>query len=840
MFLYHITFMLLILTLSGCRDKTLIASGHSSPVSDTDTGPIGPQIRVDLNISGRTDAEVNEPDYLSWPIEDAASLSREFDGITITFERSGENGTQLTSEWYKAGVQTPNLARLANDGMIVADGDAGAEITMTISGLPTGQHSLLTFHNTFINPDGVTFSPLNIYVNELLHSNRLSTSNRVLNNADAATAYLQFDATEGDDVTIRFQADTESDADIRNVVVCGFELNTPDLKARAVIPVPRNGDEHVDADSGSAALSWRGSEDAILHHVYIGTTYANVAEATTDSSVYHGVVTTPTFTAPDMYSMNTYYWRVDEEDSTGNVTPGTIWSFRPRQLAFPDAEGYGRFARGGRQGDIVYVSSLNDSGPGSLRDALMTEGPRTVLFSVSGVISLDSPLIVTSAKITIAGESAPGKGICISGAPFALSGAEDVIIRNLRVRAGGGDTQDTMGISGSDHIIVDRSSVSWSTNVGVTSRNARNVTVQRSLLSEALNVAGHEDYPDGTEHGFATSLGGDVASFHHNLLAHNQSRNFSLDGGLDGDGAFSGRIDIFNNVVYNWSTGLGDGGAHQVNFVNNFFQPGPASSVFTALAVQYESFPGTQQYYVSGNVMPGYFDDTTQDLARSYTGTPDGYTPWVDAPFFNSFAAIHSASDAYKIVLSDVGAAQPILDNHDIRVISETLSNTATYAGSITGLPGIPDHESDVGGLEDYGSEVYSPAWDSDKDGLPDFWEIHFNMNLNSDEGDFSDSNNDDDRNGWTALDDYLQWMNAPHVFTDENTPVAVDATSLFGGFTDAPVYTVTNISGGTAMVEETQITFTPASCGFAAFDATVTDADGTTLTRTINVYSCL
>jgi hypothetical protein len=287
----------------------------------------------------------------------------------------------------------------------------------------------------------------------------------------------------------------------------------------------------------------------------------------------------------------TCFWRVDEVNATNGVTKGDLWRFRARHLAFPGAEGYGRFARGGRGGVVVEVTNLNDSGPGSLRDALTGNyGPRTVVFNVSGLITLESDLIINANNpcITLAGQTAPGKGICVRKYQLGMSGGRDVIIRHIRSRPGNlsGTTLNGSGMSGSDHCIMDHVSISWGIDEELSTRTSKNVTFQRSLISEALNIAGHDNYPPGTKHGYAATVGGDIASLHHNLLAHNEGRNWSLGGGLDANGFFAGRLDIFNNVVYNWGGRTTDGGAHEVNFVNNYYKPGAASSYFYALNAQ--------------------------------------------------------------------------------------------------------------------------------------------------------------------------------------------------------------------------------------------------------------
>ncbi len=429
-------------------------------------------------------------------------------------------------------------------------------------------------------------------------------------------------------------------------------------------------------------------------------------------------------------------------------------------LAFPTAEGYGRFALGGRGGRVIEVTNLNDSGPGSLREAVEADGPRTVVFEVGGMITLQSRLILKKPFLTIAGQTAPGKGICIRKYNVGMLGATNVVVRYLRVRPGNisGMTLDGMGMASSDNCIIDHCSISWTLDESFSSRSGHNITLQRTLISEALNDAGHKKYPPGTQHGYAASIGGDIGSFHHNLLAHCAGRNWSLAGGLEKKtSAYAGRMDIRNNVVYNWKNRATDGGAHEVNFVGNYYQPGPATKYFYALNAQYGGFPGTQQYYFYGNVMPGHFGLTNP--AAGYTATterggklPTTYSPWVDHPFFEPHVKTETAEQAYQDVLANVGCNFPILDEHDKRVIAEVRAGTAKFKGSKTGLPGLPDSQDDVGGWEDY-PEVHRPAsWDSDHDGMPDAWEKSHGLNPN----DAADGNMDLNGDGYTNLEKYL------------------------------------------------------------------------------------
>jgi hypothetical protein len=436
------------------------------------------------------------------------------------------------------------------------------------------------------------------------------------------------------------------------------------------------------------------------------------------------------------------------------VIKGDVWRFRVRHLAFPGAEGYGRFARGGRGGRVIKVTNLNDSGPGSLRAAVEVDGPRNIVFDVSGRIVLNSKLVIRNPYLTIAGQTAPGKGICISNYNLGMLGTHDVVIRYIRVRPGdtAGVTLDGMGMASSDHAIIDHCSISWTQDEAFSSRAAKNITLQRTLISEALNVAGHKNYERGKQHGYAASIGGDIGSFHHNLLVHCAGRNWSLAGGLDKAGRHTGRLDIRNNVVYNWGHRTTDGGAMQVNFVNNYYKPGPASRVFHVLMPERNRHFGPQDYFVVGNVMEGRYG-ANAPLAGVVAPRDEPREDFlVDAPFFQPYVTTQSAEETFENVLSDVGCNLPRLDDHDRRIIEETRSGTTTFKGSVTGFPGLPDSQNDVGGWEDY-PEVRRPAnWDTDHDGMPNEWESQHGHDPN----DAADGPLDPDGDGYTNLEDYL------------------------------------------------------------------------------------
>lgn len=785
-------------------------------------------LKVDFDFSERKIGEIHHQDYESWLIEGGTETIKNFGDLKIKLEGD------FSSSWYKAGTQKHPDGKLIADGIKVSD-----SLKFTISGLEEGKHSLLSFHNTFDNPESKTYPAVNIYVNDDLVKT-IEPSVRALTIRNSTMAYITFEAKENEDVVIKFEVDKDGGGNTNQLVVNAFELDLPNKMKQANKASPTNNDEHVQTANG-LSLSWEVPEGTRSSEIYFGKDKKAVAEATKDSDVFKGELNENSYALNDLYSRNTYYWRVDLIDEQGETTKGAVWSFRPAQLAFPEAEGYGRFAIGGRGGKVVEVTNLNDSGAGSLRHAIeKIEGPRTIVFRVSGEIKLKDRIIANDKYLTIAGQTAPGKGIVITGAPIGLTG-DDGIMQFMRVRLGAGRTFDGMGLTGANHSIVDHCSISWTIDEGFSSRGAQNITLQRTLISEALNVAGHNKYEEGKMHGYAATIGGEIGSFHHNLLAHNFGRNWSLAGGVDGNGYYWSKMDIRNNVVYNWGHRATDGGANEVNFVGNYYKPGPATTFFYALNAQHEGYgKGKQQYYFAGNVMPGYFGLQNQEDGRTMEISENAvvdYKTYLDKPFFKSYVTTHSAREAYKNVLSDVGA-NVFLDNHDQRIIRETLDSTYTYMGEKSGLGGMIDTEKDVGGLENYPKVTRSEDWDSDHDGLPNWWEEAKDLNPHSEEGDFSESNADEDRNGYTELEEYLHWISEPHYIINSGEQVSFSVEELFKGFEDNPQYSLDNIDNLDASLENGKILFTTKESGFARLTLSVKDTAGHAMIREVMVFT--
>ena len=193
-----------------------------------------------------------------------------------------------------------------------------------------------------------------------------------------------------------------------------------------------------------------------------------------------------------------------------------------------------------------------------------------------------------------------------------------------------------------------------------------------------------------------------------------------------------------------------------------------------------------------------------------------------------------SAEEAYKDVLSDVGMNQPQFDDHDTRIVKETLAGTFTYKGSLTGAPGLPDSETDVGGFESYPTTNRAASWDSDGDGLPDWWERQRGTNPMSTppSGNFVDTNADPDGDGYTNLDDYTQWMAKPHFFTTPGASVTIDLARTFAGYTSSPSYSSSAAMNGVVTISGTTATFKAGACGLASWNLIVKDSAGSTMTR--------
>ena len=885
------------------------------------------ELKVDINRDSKNSTGANgttATGYIQWftnasgtsstgttPITQSFSVTNSDSTVSIvtislamTAAAQSAGGTGLTATYYS--VAATDGWKLVSDGVTVAPAvtNLGGQIQMTITGLAAGDHSLLTFHNAGDSPLAlISMAPIQVFLNGA-YVTSVTPSIRT-NDASAPTVYLNFTTASSNDVTtILFAADTNSTAATKNVVLNGFEIDTPNTSRIANSPLPADRDEHADADSGSLILKWSPAlaSNAISHDVYFGTNQTAVKNATHASPEFKGNQTVTNYTVASLSGFLTYYWRVDEIDAISNITKGNVWMFRTRHLAFPGAEGYGRFARGGRGGVVIEVTNLNDSGPGSYRAAIETNGVRTIVFRVSGLIHLQSQCIVGNGYVTIAGQTAPGDGICIADWRAGMSGPNDVIMRFMRFRTGDGAQQsmDAMSLGSATHTIVDHCSSSWSLDVVCNSLQSSSVgtaaamtTYQKNIISEPLRYSYHYNDKKRSDtgctdcyqaHAFGASISGEIGSYHHNLIAHSTDRNWSMAGGYDHSVHYAGSLDIRNNVVYNWTGRTTDGGAARVNYVSNYYKPFP-SNPYANWLLRLDPIDTNNAtkvaYYMVGNVMEGKNYQTNNwsiGLAvpvgngTNYATTNQVLVSITNSEIFPSYVASQTASNAYKLVLSDAGCNLPAQDLIDRRVIGEALDGTTHYIGTngptytINGvLQGPEDRGADYPGLIDSQTDVkdytnnpsapnYSPNWpwapygtynvpvDADHDGIPDWWEIMKGLNPNSPAGNFSDANADLAGDGYTELERYLNWLAAPHFDCTNGTPRAIDLTQFTRGFTNASlssVYLLIGVTNGTASLNGRTVTFTNAitTNALGSFVFKVTDNTTFSYTNIIGIH---
>ena len=401
---------------------------------------------------------------------------------------------------------------------------------------------------------------------------------------------------------------------------------------------------------------------------------------------------------------------------------------QPQTPAFPGAEGYGKYTTGGRGGHVVYVTNLNDDGSGSFREACNLQGARTILFKLSGTIFLTQTLTIENGNLTIAGQTAPGDGICIAGAPVNIK-ADNVIIRFVRFRMGDINEieGDALGGLRNSDCIIDHCSLSWSTDECASFYGNKNFTMQWCIVSESLAKSVHQK----GAHGFGGIWGGINASFHHNLLAHHTSRNPRF-----GNLVESRNMDFRNNVVYNWGYNSAYGGeGGQQNDVANYYKPGPATrgnvrNRLLQITKNKTQFYGT--YYVADNVLEGnqvVTDDNWKGIviSRGETDKNDSFDHGLlkevkaNQPFEFEPIQQQSAQKAYQSVLKNAGACL-VRDVVDIRIVKEVRTGTAKYGTWFDGGGnGIIDSQKQVGGWPELNS--LSAPLDSDHDGMPDKWE---------------------------------------------------------------------------------------------------------------------
>ncbi len=565
---------------------------------------------------------------------------------------------------------------------------------------------------------------------------------------------------------------------------------------QAVSPSPSNGETEVKYPLEAVQLSWDSGFQPDSFVVYFGTQNPPDFYMTTSHS---------SILSPVVEANTKYYWQVKCISASG-TSISSVWQFTTTTPAFTFAEGFGRFAKGGRGGSVYHVTNLNDSGSGSLRDAV-SQSDRTIVFDVGGQITLSSRLSITANRLTIAGQTAPGEGISIVG-PGVSIGADDLIMRYLRIRYTNNSEQDdalSLNDTCSDNI-YDHLSVSWGTDEVFSMNKSQNITAQWCMITEGQNILGHSK---------GSLLEMPVLSMHHCLYAHNNDRNPKN----------KGEFDYRNNVAYDWGfapyiAGGNTGAQCHANCIGNYYIAGSSTTTDDGIMV----ITGNSNYHL-------YFNDNRIDSNRDGIANavdlgydmlePDALPDIVSIPYEFPPVQTDSPELAYQRVLSQVGCWQD-RDSTDERIIDQVVTQTG----------GIIYSYEDVGGPSVISGGI-APQ-DSDQDGMPDHWENSI-AGLNSMA---ADNNGDLDNDGYTNLEEYLNWLACSHGHTDKNTQIDIDLEYYTSGF-ETGTYTISNINNGSAVLlaDGHTVSFIPANdfVGLASFDFTI-ETDSVIFTDTVSV----
>lgn len=438
---------------------------------------------------------------------------------------------------------------------------------------------------------------------------------------------------------------------------------------------------------------------------------------------------------------------------------------KEKAIAFPAAEGYGKYTTGGRGGKVLIVSNLNDSGEGSFRKAAIANGKRIIVFAISGTIHLETNLAIKG-DVTIAGQTAPGDGICIADYPVGLSG-NNIIIRYLRFRMGdknqnkgmipGSGHDDALSASRRSNIIIDHCSISWSTDECFSVYGGDSTSLQWNLISEPLNYSYHfeEGDKDFEKHGYGGIWGGIHLSAHHNLFAHCVSRNPRFNGTRLG--AEQEFVDFRNNVIYNWGgNSIYGGEAGNYNMANNYYKYGPSTNKnvkFRIVNPTKTDVLDFGKFYVHGNYVDEAKDITKNNwlgIEMGNKGTlEDKKEAVMDKPFPAEPIAEQSAIEAYEAVMKFVGASYK-RDTLDERIISNVKNRTGEFIDVQGGFPHGTAYELTINAWPSLKS-LTAPI-DSDKDGIPDEWEKENGLNPN----DPSDSSQNKLDKHYTNIEVYI------------------------------------------------------------------------------------
>lgn len=820
--------------------------------------------KIDFDFQGKTGGERHtEAGYINWPVSskavEADTFPRIKDGV-VTYPASNSVGGQqlpegmqiiccnagtageglykgIVSVWAKNNVENNTLSKLAGDAVCTTDYNDDhdrfdppgfAPLRFIIKGMSPGNHSITAWHNCADKGHGQP-PMVRVQVNGVdacAPVQQTIWADVAQDIDDVPSTYVSFTVEEGKDVVIDYVPVPADGVEYTNhrAYVCAmvFDAADPNMKVSGMRPL--NGNLHVENTDGAVTLSWTGSASAASHRVMFGTSEDNLQEVQNTSA--------ENYTATGLSPLNTYYWRVDEIPASGDPVLGEVYSFRINRLAFPGAEGFGRYAIGGRDGQVVHVTSLEDTNTeGTLRYALETvTGPRTVVFDISGIITLTKRITVNEPYVTIAGQTAPGDGILIRG--NSLTFGNEGVIRYIRHRMGTvineekGTGYSGVDLQGKNNTIIDHASIGWATaeTMKAAGNYTNNITVQNTIIHEALTNGN----PGSDGFGCGFDAGGEHGSFHHNLMANNYYANMNINGGQDAALKWIGEEEYYNNVAYNWGSSTASGSATKVNFAGNYYKAGPASTQTTKLLTV--SIPkngsGTIDFYVNGNILEvnGTTTDNPYEVSaqKDEDGNPveGGYTPNVstDTKVIDNGATYEDAYTAYASVLSNAGASL-IRDATDKRIINEVINRTTSKGEN--GMISEIDNESDYDAYENI---TRASDFDANQNGIADWYENATGK---------TDANADPDGDGFTNLEDYLNYMATPNQTVAPGETASFNLSDYFAGVSGAS-YSVE----GKGAVDGSSLNITTSASDQGFLKATVTATSGNVkVVREFNVY---
>ena len=546
-------------------------------------------------------------------------------------------------------------------------------------------------------------------------------------------------------------------------------------------------------------LDWSGAVD-LPDFALLGSDWLDSSDP-----IYAGTTTASEFDPGSLEPGLTYYWRVDSV-YCDRIEQSPVWSFETKLPAFPGADGFGKWAKGGRGGSVYHVTNLNASGTGSFRDAVSSSN-RTVVFDVGGIINISDRFSV-SKNVTIAGQTAPGEGIMVYGNGMGYTNSDQSITRFMRYRMGvnGTSDKDAVGIADGKNMIFDHCSVSWGRdeNFSINPDSGADlglITIQDCIIGQGL---------------LSHSCGGLIVDWDYGvsiirtLYIDNNTRNPKV----------RGKNEFINNIVYNWDTAAyimawTDSLDYYsyVNAINNYFISGPQMDNTPPFRYGNAAF----HIYHSNNV----WDSDLDGVLDGRVLVDDDYTAnnetIVSDPFdYPGVKNLYSPKKAVKYIASASGASLPVRDRTDIRLIGE-LNSYGTMGEHISNENASPMYG--VGTI----ANGHNPT-DTDQDGMPDYWE-----DITAGHNKYvADNNADYNGNGYTDLEDYINWMAIPHANVQKNAYAFIDLSAFSKGFDSSAVYTVSNSVKGTVTLLSDGHTarFVPDTdyVGVAEFDFNVND----------------